>query len=160
MILATSADMRASFGVEEVANLTRLYMEACISGDAPGEDIVHFRSEDGVLSWAIARASGRAVSYVGTRYPVLARFGGPDGFTVPPALVGAVCDMARFFLTGTAIQETDPIAERYKDAVAWLKEIAAGAADLPGLGDAGEDGELVTGSVAFVSHDRQWSTTS
>lgn len=160
MLLAKPDTMRANFGVEEVATLTGLYMAASLTGDDPEEDAPEGRTEDEVLSWAIERASSRAVSYLAERYPVLTKQELPEGVALPTALVNAVCDIARYFLTGTPVQETDPIVTRFGDAIAWLKEIASGVAGLPGLDDAGEGGELVTGSVAFASNDRQWSTTA
>lgn len=156
MPLATPADMRANFGAEEVANLTRLYMEA--TGDTP--EGAESRSEEEVLAWAVTRASSRAVSYVAARFPVLTGAALPHGVTVPPALINAVCDIARYYLTGTPVQETDPITERYKDAIAWLKEVASGMADLPGLSGDDEDAERVADAVTFVSGTRQWSASA
>ena len=48
--------------------------------------------------------------------------------TVPPptVLVGLCCDIARYRLTGTEVQETEAIRTRYKDAVALLKLLASG----------------------------------
>ena len=154
MILATPETMRSTFGTEEIAALTRLYMEAL-----PPDDEEH-SLENGVLSWGLERASSRAVSHLAVRYPVLAGPTLPEGVFIPPALANAVCDIARYYLTGTAVQETDPIVKRYEDALAWFREIAAGEADLPGLdGGGGGDGEdeLVTGDVAFLSNAREWS---
>ena len=159
MNLATPADMRSSFGAEEVAALTRLYMERLplAVDDAPESE----PTEESVLSWGVARASSRAVSYLAARYPVFGKASLPEGVSVPPALVHAVCDIARYFLTGTAVQETDPIVERYKDALAWLKEIAAGEAVLPGF-ESVDDGteDAVTGAVVFASNERQWSAST
>lgn len=159
MMLATPEDMRAAFDSKEISDLTSTRIDGY--DEAPEETLPAL--EDAVLAGAISRASSRAASYLAVRYPVFGHDALPLGVQVPPALINAVCDIARYFLTGTAVQENDPILERFKDAIAWLKEIAVGEADLPGFdavgGDDGEDGgELVDGDVVFLSNARQWST--
>ena len=51
---------------------------------------------------------------------------------MPPVLVAAVCDIARYRLTGGPASETDPILERYRQTIKWLERVADGKADLPG----------------------------
>lgn len=159
MMLATPEDMRAAFDNKEIADLTGPRIDGY--NEAEENDLAVL--ENAVLSGAILRASSRAASYLVSRYPVFGRVALPDGVEIPRALVNAVCDIARYFLTGTTVRENDPIVERFNDAIAWLKEIAAGDADLPGFdavgGDDGEDDEeLVSGDVVFLSNTRQWNS--
>jgi len=75
---------------------------------------------------ALERASSEADTYLAARYQLPLS-------SVPKALAAVVCDMARYRLTGGETTETTPIATRYRAAVAWLKDVAAGRAVLPGV---------------------------
>ena len=78
---------------------------------------------------ALAQASSQADSYIGARYPVPVR-------PVPMVLQRAVIDMACHQLAATADVMTEQIRQRYEDALAWLKDVAAGRAAL-GTDEAG-----------------------
>lgn len=112
MSYATLADLIAAFGEHEVIAVT----------DRTNTGLV----DSAVALEALERASSEADTYLAVRYPLPLP-------SVPKALVAAVCDMARYRLTGAMATETDPIADRYKAAVAWLKSMAEGKAVLPGL---------------------------
>ena len=47
---------------------------------------------------------------------------------VPPVLVGRLCDMARYRLWRD--EASDEVRTRYRDAVAWLRDLSAGRAAL------------------------------
>lgn len=107
---ATLGDMRGLYGEGEIIALS----------DRAGIGT----ADEGLITEALARAGSEADSYLSRRYPLpLAE--------VPPVLKTVVCDIARHLLTGGPTSETDPIEERYKRAVAWLSDVAAGKADLP-----------------------------
>ena len=122
---ATLDDMTAAFGENEMVEIT----------DREHTDAV----DTGLAEEALSRASSEADSYLARRYAV------PVAAPVPPVLVAAVCDIARYRLTGGPASESDPILARYLQAVKWLERIADGKADLPGQSLPGE------GSAAGVA---------
>lgn len=128
---ATPADMIAAFGLDEMIAVT----------DRTGTGQV----DAAVALEALERASSEAESYLAARYPLPLA-------TVPQALAYAVCDMARYRLTGGAAQETESIAERHRAAVAWLRDVAAGRAVLPGALPPAQGG----GGVAIDAGHRHW----
>lgn len=128
---ATVADMSGLYGETELIALS--------DRDGTGE------VDTTLIEAALDRAGSEADSYLARRYAVpLAE--------VPPVLVTVVCDIARHLLTGGPTSETDPIEERYRRAVAWLSDVAAGRADLPVPRLEGE----ATGP-AFSSGRRDWA---
>lgn len=131
MVYATVADLIAAFGEQEVTAL------------ADREDTGTV--DDTVALEALERASSEADTYLATRYQLPLS-------SVPKALVAVVCDMARYRLTGGETTETTPIATRYRAAVAWLKDVAAGRAVLPGVAatPAGGGVEFNTGRRDFA----------
>ena len=112
MIYATAADMISAFGEAEVIACT----DRAGIGEMDGE----------VLDAALVSASSEADSYLARRYEL------PPA-AVPAALVSAVCDIARYRLSGGPVLETDPVKERYKLAIEWLRRVADGAVTLPEL---------------------------
>ncbi|MDR3152888.1 MAG: DUF1320 domain-containing protein [Deltaproteobacteria bacterium] len=75
---------------------------------------------------ALADASAEADSYLAARYVLPL----PDGKAYP-SLRWAVCDMARYRLwEAKPKDEEDTVAVRYRRAVSWLQEVAAGDAAL------------------------------
>ena len=133
MAYATVADLIAAFGEQEVTVLTD-------REDAGAVDST-------VALEALERASSEADTYIAARYALPLS-------SVPQALVAVVCDIARYRLTGGEVTESTPIADRYKAAVSWLKDVAAGRAVLPGVAataPGGEGGvEFDTGRRAFA----------
>lgn len=73
---------------------------------------------DAVLDRAIADAEGEIDGYVGARYAL------PLPAPVPPVLVSIACDITRYRLYDDAV--TPVVRQRYEDAIARLKDIAAG----------------------------------
>jgi len=129
---AACQDMREAFGEEELLALTDREQTGRVDEDVAGA--------------ALVRASDEADSYLAGRYAVPVA-------PVPPVLVAMVCDIARYRLTGGAAQETDPIAERYRLAIAWLSRVAEGKADLPGVGlpaSGGDNIRFATGRRVFT----------
>lgn len=97
---------------------------------------------------------GKATSYLAVRLAV------PLDTTagVPQPLRAFVCDMARYHLTaGFGMQVPEDVEARYKAALAWLKDVAKGAAEIvvPTPPDAPEPQPPETG-VEFAPgcHDR------
>lgn len=132
MIYATAADMISAFGEAEVVACT----DRAGIGDIDGQ----------VLDAALISASSEAESYLARRYEL------PPP-AVPAALVSAVCDIARYRLSGGPVLETDPVKERYKLAIAWLRRVADGEVTLPELLPPETDGECIlfsTGRRVFA----------
>ena len=103
---------------------------------------------------ALDQASREADSYLAVRLAV------PLDTTagVPQPLRAFVCDMARYHLTaGFGMQVPEDVEARYKAALAWLKDVAKGAAEIvvPTPPDAPEPQPPETG-VEFAPgcHDR------
>lgn len=116
MAYAAQTDLEAAFTAQEIAQLT-----------AGGRDVTQ----------ALTAASEEADSYLATRYAV------PLSVPPPEHLVQATCDIARYRLyAGAADQE---VQNRYEQAVAWLKDVSAGRALLPGVPLSAGDGALVPG---------------
>lgn len=136
MAYATVANLIEVFGQEEVIALTDREDTGTVDSTVALE--------------ALERASSEADTYIAVRYALPLS-------SVPQALVAVVCDIARFRLTGGETTETTPIADRYKAAVAWLKDVAAGRAVLPGVAAIPPGGE---GGVEFVTGRRDFARGS
>lgn len=78
------------------------------------------------LAAALDGASAEIDSHLGRRYALPLSTGGVPLVTAPKILVGLCCDIARYRLTGTEVQETEAIRDRYKDAIAVLQKLADG----------------------------------
>lgn len=138
MPYATTAQMIARFTEREVIALT----------DRAGLGVV----DTVQLASALVDATGEIDSQLGRRYALpLAQGGVPLAFT-PTVLVGLCCDIARYRLSGTEVQETEVIRNRYKDAIRMLGLLADGQAvfaeapDLVGSGSANAAGSVVRGN--------------
>lgn len=68
--------------------------------------------------------------------------------TVPKALKRIACDMARYYLCGGAVVETELIRRRYEDAIRFLEKVANGSIQL-GLDDNNEAVETDDDSIMF-----------
>jgi phage gp36-like protein len=126
---ATIEDMLDAFGLDEMIALT--------DRENAGE------VNEAVGLEALARASSEADSYLSVRY--LTPVALPD-----KALVDAVCQIARYRLTGGHANETESVRERYDRAIDWLRRIARGEADLPGM----RDPAATAGDVLFSTGRR------
>lgn len=109
MTYATQADMLAHFGEPELIQLTDRF-------DAPLGLI-----DPDVLGQALARADGEIDSYIAARVSLPLA-------VVPARLVDVACDIARYHLYTSAAP--DLIAQRYHDAIAWLRLVARGEVSL------------------------------
>ena len=93
---------------------------------------------------ALGDATSECDTYLATRYMV------PIA-PVPRIIRNHTINMAVYHLASTADRMTEIIRERYKNAVNYLKDIAAGRANLP-LGDAGVgDGSTSQAAPELVS---------
>jgi phage gp36-like protein len=102
---ANRDELQARFGEAELVQLT----DRTKSGQV----------DDAVLARALADADAEIDSYLAGRYALPLD-------TVPPVVVAAACDLARFRLYG--IRAPEPVRQRYEDARAWLRDLAAGKA--------------------------------
>jgi len=133
MTYAVKQNLIDRFGQTELAQLT---------DRVDGETI-----DDAVLSRALDDADAIINSYLQTRYTLPLA-------SVPPRIVEVACDIARYKLFEDRV--TDIVRQRYSDALAWLKDVAAGKAGL-GLDAAGVETESDSGTVDYDSSDRVFS---
>lgn len=105
MSYATTANMLARFGEAEVIALT----------DRENLGTV----DDAVLAGALAEADAEIDPYLAPRHVLPLA-------SVPKILTGFACDIARYRLCGAGVTETDEIRNRYKDAIRFLEQAAAG----------------------------------
>lgn len=108
----TQADLETRFGADEILQLT--------DRDADGA------ADDGVLAGAIADAGATIDTYLAKRYDLpLAE--------VPPALTRIACNLVRY-----ALHKEDPpdrVSDANKEAMTFLRDVAAGRAVLDIAGD-------------------------
>ncbi|WP_431287474.1 gp436 family protein [Roseateles chitinivorans] len=115
MTYATTAQMVERFTERECIALS----------DRSGAGVV---DEAQLTAGGLVPASDEINIYLGRRYALPLAQGGVPLVSPPAMLVGICCDIARYRLTGTEVQETDPIRRRYKDAVVALQLLADGKA--------------------------------
>lgn len=77
---------------------------------------------DAVIERAIADSDAEIDGFVGSRYTL------PLPLPTPPVLVPIACDIARYRLYDDAVPEI--VRQRYEDAIARLRDIAAGRLSL------------------------------
>lgn len=131
MLYAAKADMQAEFGDTELAQLT----------DRTNGTV----TDDTVLNAALTRAGSEIDSYVTQRYIL------PFN-PVPVRLKDVACDIARFYLYDARAPKT--VQDRYDNAIAWLKDVAAGRASV-GVDAAENKIPLDTaGTYAVVASDQ------
>jgi phage gp36-like protein len=116
MAYATSSDMAARFGLQEVIALT----DRENTGDV----------DETVLGAALTEATAEVEGHLAGRYALPLE-------QAPQLVVGLVCDIARYRLCGASALETDAVRNRYRDAVRMLEMIGAGKVSL-GLTPAGQ----------------------
>lgn len=107
MSYATQADMTRLYGATELIALT----------DRAGTGTV----DATVLNGALADADAEIDTYLAGRYQLPLA-------TTPLVLVGKACAICRYLLDASNGNET--VRDRYRDAIAWMKDVAAGRADL------------------------------
>lgn len=110
MSYVTKQQLIDAFGADELVRIT----------DHAGADDI----DDDVLAAAIANAERVANSYLAPRYPLPLAQGLVDGSALPYQ----VGNVVRYFLYGA--RPTEEVESRYEEAIAWLKDLAAGRASL------------------------------
>ena len=95
------------------------------------------------LDAAIAWADGRIDAYVGTRYPVPLN-------PVPETVTGLSVDLAVYRLYSRRAAVTDDVERAYKDAIAFLRDVAAGRAT---LGEDDPDGTPSEANAPDITSD-------
>ena len=125
MAYATVNDMIVHLGEDEVVSLS----------DRLNSGVVN----DVLVTNALARASSEIDSYLATRHQVPLT-------VVPPMLKTRCVEIAYYLLCRGARVINDDIVELYKDAIRWLRDVAAGKASL-GLPKA--DAETVQDDVVL-----------
>lgn len=102
---------------------------------------------DTVLDDAIAAVCGEIDSHIGARYNVPLN-------PVPKVLTQLASDMVRYYLTGAASTETNPIVARYNNAVKFLKSVAKGEVTLGGMPNNAGVAPTTANTVHMVSGGR------
>lgn len=125
MAYATTQDMISRFGQQEVIALT--------DRENTGE------IDEAVLAPALAEATAEIEGYLASRYALPLA-------SVPLLVVGICCDIARYRMSGGSTLETDPVRNRYRDAVRLLEQIGAGKVSL-GLTQAGQPAPTAGGAA-------------
>lgn len=139
MAYATKQDLIDRFGLAELVQLTDR-----MNRPATAED-------DAVIGRALDDASAFADSY-------LARAAQLPLSPVPPQLVKAASDIARYYLHGRAAEKDGEVERAYKEAVALLRDVAAGKAAL--LQDSTPAAQPGGASVQAVDPNRVFSRES
>lgn len=103
-----------------------------------------------VLAEVLALAEDEVNSYVGRRYALPLTNPGGQAAVIPATLKRLVIDIARYRNTGTEVMETEPIRNRFKDAVKLLEQISRGEIRLGDLALAGAGGPAAVGGNSAV----------
>lgn len=120
------AGLEQRFGIDEIAQL--------LDDDRSGTEL---STESESLTAAVADADAMIDGYLATRYALPLE-------AVPVMVAGWAADIARYRLWDE--QAPEEVRRRYEDAIARLRDLAAGRIDLP----PSAGGETVAGS-AFAS---------
>jgi phage gp36-like protein len=138
MSYATQADLVTRYGEREI-------LQATDKANPPAGAI-----DAATVAGALADADALVDSYLGNRYAVPLA-------TTPARVVDLACVIARYRLHEA--RATDRMRRDYEDAIAFLRDVAAGRAMLPGVSEptvATEDG-LAT-AAAVVRAPEVWFT--
>ena len=93
------------------------YASAADLEDAFGEAEIAQFADPGKIDAALVRADGLIDGYLAGRYLT------PLAAPIPPVIVAAAADLARYFLYDDAAP--DRVRAAYEDVLAWLKDAAA-----------------------------------
>lgn len=113
MTYATQADLEERFGSRELIQVTDKDNTGGIN--------------DAALALALADADAEIDSRLAVRYGV------PLSAPVPARITAVACAIARYRLHEDRASQR--IRDDYDDAVNWLRDVAAGKADVPGLSE-------------------------
>lgn len=132
MAYATPADLDDAYGSVEILQLS----ERDGNGAA-------------VLTAVLARADSLIDGYLAGRYAL------PISPPIPPVLTAVACELARYWLFDDAAPER--VKDGYDQAMAWLKDVAAGRFTLnaPLVGD-----ESAAGSPAWRAPTRLFTAAT
>ena len=135
MTYATQADMIERFGAEAIEALTDHERSGQIDAEALGR--------------ALADADAEIDAILARRYAVPLA-------TWPDHITRVACDLARANLYDHDVP--DAVADRRDMALAWLRDVAAARADLPGVAE--KAGAASAGSAELVSGERVFSRST
>lgn len=133
MPYSTKTDILSEVSEDELIGLT----------DDEGAGVVN----DGRVTAAIAKADALIDSYCSSMAAV-------PFTTVPPIVKQQSVTIAIYFIYSRRSVAPESRAQNYKDAVAYLRDVAAGKASLPIAGD-GNTGDTVT--ATGTTDDRKWT---
>lgn len=139
MAYVTNEDMIDRFGEQELIQLTDQINLPATTIDA------------GVVAAAIGDAEKIADSYLAKRYRLPLT-------PVPDVLVPVVADIARYRLYGERAEKDSAVTRNHKDALSWLKDVAAGTVQLEAEGIA--SAQVAGGQVQVSAPERIFSRDS
>lgn len=141
MPYCTQADIETLYGADELRFALNLSGNAVLG--AP---------ELARVAAAIANADSLIDGYIAKNYTLPLPL-------IPPVLKNFAIDITIYTLAARQGRPRDELRKRYEDAISFLKSVAKGDAELPGIGGASatpaaeaEDGS--SSGVQFVSRDR------
>jgi phage gp36-like protein len=126
MAYATDQELIDRVGIDAVAAVSDRDGDAAIENEA--------------VVTALDDASADIDSYLSTRYPLPLA-------TVPGAVKRVCIDIAMYHLSGN--RTTEEVENRYKNAIAWLRDVSKGVA---GLGN--DPVEAASGGATFTASGR------
>lgn len=138
MSYATSADLIDRFGEAAFLQLA--------DRDRDGQ------ADLDVVARALTDAGGEIDGWLSRRYPVPVT-------PAPPRLVTLAADIAWYRLHGDSLAEQSAVRMAYRDALAYLRQVADGAVDLPGVAAAGTTA-APSPAVVVAGPGRAFSRTS
>lgn len=107
--------------------------------------------DDVVVNRAIGDAAAEIDSYLAKAYALPIT-------TVPAVLERKAADIARFFLHGKSADKDGPVAIAYRDAIAWLRDVARGLVEIDTGGD--KPAQAGGGSVKASAPNRAFTRDS
>lgn len=133
-------------------------MNYCAAADLPltTDELAELTTDSGgaydaaAVALAIGQASGQADSYLGGRYIVPVS-------PAPDVLQKAVANMAAWLLCADRNMPQEARRQAYEDAVGWLKDVAAGRANLPGVTTAEAASAPADDQVDLASAPREYT---
>lgn len=137
MAYATQTTLEQQFGADEVLR----------SGDRDNDGSIDVVDGENVVTKACSLAQGIVDGYLGVKYEVPVD-------PVPEVVVNHTGAIALYLLSDGADTLTEEKRRRYEDAIAWLKDVAAGKATL-GVDPPADP--LVSSPVRMTAEAREWT---